>query len=76
MTSLLKSVLITDTAVGCMVLSENRTETSSFFQALFTAANFWLLKIGFEFVTRREKQFDSNCLTKTEKCLKKGFFED
>lgn len=46
MTSLLKIVLITGAAVGCMVLIENRTETSSFYQALFTAANFWLLKLG------------------------------
>lgn len=46
MTSLLKIVLITGTAVRCMVLTENRTETSSFYQALFTAANSWLLKLG------------------------------
>lgn len=46
MTSLLKIVLITGTAVGCTVVIENRTETSSFYQALFTAAKFWLLKLG------------------------------
>lgn len=76
MTNLLKSVLITGTAVGCMVPVENRAEISSFFQLLplFTAANLWLLNIGFKFVTRRGKQFDCNCLTKMEKCPKKGFF--
>lgn len=71
MTSLLKRVLITATAVGYMLPIENRTENSSFFQALFTAASFWLLKIWFEFVTRRGKQLDCNCLTKMEKYPKK-----
>lgn len=71
MTRLLKSVLITGTAVGWTVLIENKTETSSFLQALFIAADFWLLKTGFEFVTRRGKQFDCNCLTEMEKYLKK-----
>lgn len=71
MTRLLKSVLITGTAAGCTVLIENKTETSSFFQALFIAADFWLLKTVFEFVTRRWKQFDCNCLAKMEKYPKK-----
>lgn len=71
MASLLQSVLISGTAVGCMVPIENRTETSSFFQEVFTAANFWLLKIGFECAARRRKKFDCNCLTEMEKYPRK-----